>query len=871
MKNAFIKCILRSIRNSLGRFFSILSIIALGVGFFTGLKSTKPSMVDTATSYVSEQNMFDYRIMSTIGYTSNEIKEINELKGVKKAEGSYYADFLSLFKGKDIVIRAHLMTDKLNQPYVVTGRLPEKEDECVIDDEYFAEYGDLIGTKIIIADTNKENTKKQLKYKEYTVTGTVYSPLYLNHQKDTSVLGNGKVNAYIFIKERGFDFEYYNEMYLTYENKYNAFTKIYDKKMEEKVDKLEQNICDIVRVRYDDAIEEANKKISDAEDGLANFPEITEQMLQADLYPGGKKNPQYKELLKAKKKKEEIERKIEDAKKELGEYKEPEVYAFERKTNLGYSSFENDSEIVDGIAKIFPIFFFLIAALICSTTMSRMVSEERTLIGTFYSIGYSKNSILAKYMIYSGSAAIIGCVAGYFAGSFLFPVAIWKAYEMMYCLPAIHCTIQIPLLILSIAVSLICSVGVTFFACKKILKEQPAVLLRSVAPLAGKKILLERIKFIWKHMKFLHKITLRNIFRFKKRMCMMILGIAGCTALVVTGVGIHDSIANIANDQFDEIQKYDMFVIFSEDAKQKVVDNMPEAVEASVFLKQSSVEVICKDKTYKSMNLMVTNEEKYLDFFTLSDTKGTVEYPGKGEVVIDRKIADLTGVSIGDNIQFVDSDKYKIQLKVSAIVNNYVYHYANISAETYEVYFKKDYVPNSMFLDIESGKDPHAVSTRLQEIDGVASVGIMQETRDSVEDVMTSLNAIVYLIIFCAALLAFIVLFNLGNINISERMREIATIKVLGFHANETSAYVFRENVILSFMGIIVGIPLGVLLHKYIMNQINIDIVTFKVQIFPISYAISVIIVIGFTIIVNAFMRIKIDKIDMTESLKSNE
>jgi putative ABC transport system permease protein len=525
------------------------------------------------------------------------------------------------------------------------------------------------------------------------------------------------------------------------------------------------------------------------------------------------------------------------------------------------------------VAKVFPVFFFLIAALVCSTTMTRMVDDERGQIGTFRALGYSNAAIISKYLIYAGSAAIIGCLVGYAIGTYAFPMVIWSCYGMLYGFAPLVLKNSAVLLIICILVALICSVGTAFLACKNELRCMPAELIRPKAPAAGKRILLEHIGFIWKRMKFLHKVTARNVFRFKKRMFMMLVGIAGCTALVMTGLGIGDSVSNIAEFQYDDIDVHDIELTFSGDAaevEEKVDEAMGEDMAEMTSFYKTSVEYTLDDST-KAVYLEAVDGDEISKYENFNILKGSESYPEPGEVMISEKLADMSGIEAGDDIVFSYGDNKEVTLTVSSVYENYVWHYAYISEETYRKYFDEAYEPNTIYMNVNSGCDVYEKGAKLGDIDGVLNVLVINEQKDRVANMMQVMNSVVLLVIGCAGALAFIVLFNLSNINITERVREIATIKVLGFYPGETGSYVFRENLVLTIMGIIIGVPLGVLLHGFVMSQINIDMVAFKVVILPKSYVIGVLTVLVFLVVVDLVMRRKIEAIDMAESLKSVE
>lgn len=848
MTKALRKNTRRSISGSLGRYIAILLIIMLGVAFLTGLRDTRPIMSATETAYVKNTKLYDLRLISTSGFDADDVAAVQKADGVVAAAGSVNADFIWQHDNKERVYRAHMLTDNINEPVLTAGRMPENGSECLIDSNRFSE--DMIGQTIEISDSNDEDTKKNFKHSTYTVVGLADSPLYIHTLRGTTSLGDGTLQGFVLIPEDGFDFEYYTELYVTCTDEFPLYSDDYDDYIDTFSDTVEAAATASVNARFDRLTSDGK---AEYEDGLKD-------------YEDGKK--EFDEQIS------DAEQKIADAKQELADLKKPELYVLTRDTNAGYVSFESDSTIVEKLSGLFPIFFFLIAALVCSTTMTRMIDDERTQIGTLRALGYSRGSILAKYLLYSGSAAALGCVIGYFAGGYVFPFVIWTAYGMLYSIPGFVILYDPVLFVIALAASLLCSAGTTYLALRIEMQNMPANLIRPKTPAAGKRIFLERITPLWKRLKFLHKVSLRNIFRFKKRMIMMILGIAGCTALVLTGFGIHDSVANIANFQFDDIQKYDVSAQFSdtltEDKINEVESDHKSELDAATAVQMTSGDVT-GDSITKSAYIVASDDPAITDIFDLHIDGETVPYPGKGEVLLTEKLAELTDIKIGDTVTVSVSDTEKAELKVAGLVENYVQNYLYMTGETYAMVADKGYEPKTLLLRVNDSADEYALSAALSKTNGVSSVSVVTDTRNMIDQMMQSLNYVVALVLISAGALAFIVLFNLGNINLTERVREIATIKVLGFHSGETGAYVFRENIILSMMGIVVGLPLGVLLHTFVLMQIRVDMVSFKAVIAPVSFLLTVVMVVLFTVITDLVMRKKIAKIDMAESLKSIE
>ncbi len=897
MKKAYSKNVTRSITGSMGRFIAILLIIMLGVAFFAGLRQTRSVMLAVEFEYLEETKLYDLRLISTIGFEDEDIDAISEIDGVETAVGSVNADFITDSTGEEIVYHAMMLTEGVNEPELITGRLPESANECLADSQVFSE--DDIGTTIVLSDINDKDTLNTFAYTEYTIVGICRSPLYLDISRGTTSLGSGSITGFIIIPEEGFDSEYYTEVYITSTEKYDPYTDEYDDMIDSLSELVEDEAGAIIDARFAETVSDAEAEIADAEaeleesrleaqqeldDAKAQLDEALALLEQyealgvqlddywAQYYDG---LAEYEEgVAEFEKEIADAEAEIADARAELDDLEEPTLYVFTRSINSGYVTFESDSLIVSNVARFLPIFFFLIAALVCSTTMTRMIDDERTQIGILSALGYSKGAILAKYVIYSGLAAVIGSVAGYFAGSFAFPLVILKAYTMLYNIEGFVYIFNWGYFLVSLVISLACSVGTTVIACRSALRCPPADLIRPKSPAAGKRIWLERITPIWSRLKFMHKVTLRNIFRFKKRMIMMLMGISGCTALVLTGFGIYDSVANIGNYQYDDIITYDIAVTFSDEITEEDSDNiaaeLSDQIVSQVYSMSYSTDVSAND-VYKTAYYIVSDDENFGDVINLKLDDEEVSLPTDGGVLISEKLASMLDVDVGDSVTLYTTDGESAVATISGLIENYVSHYIYMTGEAYEEIFGGEYEPTTIMLSLTDDADDYSVSATLLNMDNVSSVSVVNDTRSTIENMMQSLNYVVALILICAAALAFIVMFNLGNINISERAREIATIKVIGFRKSETDDYVFRENIVLTLMGIVIGLPLGVLLHAFVMSQVKVDMVSFKVIINPISFVYTVVLVILFAIITDLILRKKISAIDMAESLKSVE
>lgn len=565
-----------------------------------------------------------------------------------------------------------------------------------------------------------------------------------------------------------------------------------------------------------------------------------------------------------------------DAEAELADLKKPVWYVFTRGDNPGYSTYESDAHRIESVCKVFPVFFFMVAILVCLTTMTRMVEEERTQIGTMKALGYGKAAIAAKYIVYSSLASISGAVVGIAAGSYIFPTVIYSAYEMMYKTPSLK---LVPMPGVWAAVTLCCLLCTTLaviMACMTELHSVPAALMRPKAPKAGKRVLLERVTFIWKRLSFTYKVTVRNLFRYKKRIFMTILGIAGCTALTLTGFGLYSSISVILEKQYSEIFNYDLIIALDSDAGSAAAGEvMTELSENDDYIK--NLELYMKSVDYKGIgdvSLMVPeNTETLSEMIQLKDRVTGEKYKlTEDGVIITERFSQLSGLSAGDEFTFICGDN-RFDVKIDAVTENYTLHFIYMTKELYEEICGAAPEYNAVFtlLADNSQEARDVTASSLMEMDGVQALSFVSTTKASFRDTVENLNYVVLLIIFSAAMLAFVVLYNLTNINITERIREIATIKVLGFYDGEVSAYVFRENVILTLIGDAIGIGLGVWLHKFVINVAQTDSVMFGCDLPLWCFAAAFVMTVIFALLVDFLMFFRLKKVSMVESLKSVE
>lgn len=565
-----------------------------------------------------------------------------------------------------------------------------------------------------------------------------------------------------------------------------------------------------------------------------------------------------------------------DAEKKVAKLKKPTWYVFTRKDNPGFSTYESDAYRIENVCKIFPVFFFLVAILVCLTTMTRMVEEERTQIGTLKALGYSKAAIASKFIVYSALASLSGSVVGIAAGSFIFPTVIYSAYEMLYKTPALKLQPMPEVWVLVTLCALVCTTAAALMACMAELRSNPAALMRPKAPKAGKRVLLEKIPFIWKRLSFTRKVTVRNLFRYKKRIFMTILGIAGCTALTMAGFGIYSSISVILDKQYSEIFNYDLIVVLDSDAGEYTLETVDKALEEDENTTEN-VELYMKSLSYKGIgdtSLVVAKDTtKLADVVKFNDrvTGDQLELTDDG-VIITERFAELSGLSAGDEFTFTCGGE-EITAKVSAVTENYTLHFVYMTENLYEKLCGAKPSYNTYFTIMKDTGDEaqKEMGERLMSLDGVQALSFVKDNRESFGNTVKNLNYVVVLIIVSAAMLAFVVLYNLTNINITERIREIATIKVLGFYDNEVSAYVFRENILLTLIGDAIGLGAGVWLHRFVIQVAQTDSVMFGRTLPLWCFAAAFVLTLIFALLVDFIMHFRLKKVSMVESLKSVE
>ena len=1006
-KNSF-----RKIWKSKGRFLSLILIVILGTSFFAGVRETASDMLKTLDSYYDETNLYDFKIVSTMGLTDEDLESLEAIAGVSEVEGSYSFD--TLVDGD--VVKVSALTSIANVT-LVKGRMPENNSECLGENEKF-EIGDNI---TIDDDTYLVNNTCE-------VVGTVNSSSYIYENKGIATVGDGKLDSLIYVLKDNFKLDYYTEIYLlatnakeelSYSDSYNEIIDTVNEKLQE-LKPLRET------ARYEEIIEEATNKIVEAENELtslknsseeefalaleklnnskmtldqanasynANTKALEEQKISTEtelnngyaslsaykeefnkalsaagltvdtlnstlttindnitaiksqlelldptdsLYESlsfslqeletNKENIEtlintnnslmeqeetlnqaketweseynkakssldaaYQEIVSGRKELEtgyqeyndnyntylteitKIENEIATNKEEIKNIEKPVWYLLTREDLTGYSSFYESATKVDSIATVFPIFFILIAFLMSLNTMSRMIEEERSEIGALISLGIRKSAICFSYLLYIFIACILGLIIGLSIGYTVIPRILYTVYSAAFTIPSLNTYVNPIACIIIILTTILLMSLVAFISLIKDFKLAPAIILRPPSPKNGKKILLEHISIIWKRLSFSWKITLRNLFRYKKRVIMTVIGIAGCTALLLTGFGIKDSLNSLIDVQYNELQTYEASLVL----KDKHDDNIIELLKDNGI--SSYLETNISSFTFKADNknldftlIAFMDEEDYTSYVNLKDLAGNTLTLEDNGVIITEKMANLLNVKEGDTIKIRNSDNLLYVVKVSGICENYIGNYLYMNKAYYEDIFE-DSNYNSFLIKIANNIDREELSNNLLATNNFATVSYTTDNIEMFNDIIAGMNNIVYLIIIFSSFLAVTVLYNLTIININERTREIATLKVLGFRDNEVSSYVYRETIILTIIGIIVGIFFGFSLNTFVLMIAETDEILFLKEIKLLSYILTFIIIIVFSLIVQIVTYFILKRINMIDSLKSVE
>lgn len=1033
----------REIKKNLGRFISILLIAALGVAFYSGIRSAMPAMHKTVDKIYDAENFMDIRVIGTLGITNKDLEKIQAVEGVEIAEGSVSKDYLCLANSNEIVTKIISMPETINDVKVSEGKFPNVYNECVVSQEFLNESGLKIGDSVTFSTGTDENIFDTLASDTYTIVGICSTSQFLNGDVGTSSIGDGVVDGYIVIPKEAFVLDYYTTVHIVVEGAkdLNCYSDEYKEKVQsvlEAVEDISNKRCAIrfseIRAKSADMLQsaaneyekskvvaetelaeayqklldtetmlqdarekfeeqkqvlanaetelpmrkqqiaEAEAKIREGESELAKMEasyegqkarvqevkdaydkllldptvselELREAALALDLVVGihtalgeeitskraeleagkleveeGKRTiAEVESVLADKNTISETEKNITDAEIELQRGKEqyeiakqdaideladakeklskketeinnmemPVWYVLDRSSVESNASYTTDAESIGAIGTVFPIIFFIVAALVALTTMTRMVEEQRAQIGTLKALGYSQKSIASKYVLYALLATLLGGIIGVLVGEYSIPAIIVSAYKMEYYNLG-ESVIEFNVVdgATALIVAIICTVGATYLACYKTLLGSASTLMRPESPKAGKRIFLEKIDAIWERLDFGQKAAMRNLFRYKKRFFMTLFGVGGCMALLLVGFGVRDSVSSMVTNQYGDVFKFDGIVsvdsTLTRAQRRAMLSDISEMSDVERGLQANRTMVYATNpndtgfENEKNAYMIVPRNIDDLNLFiTLKERTGlATELPLVDEgVVVTEKYANMLGVNVGDSI-FIrkgESDAFPKEVKITGITENYIFNYIYMTPKLYQTIYNESAELNTIYIKTTNAVNVADFTEQLLKINGVNSVTMNETEVQGLQDIVSRLYFVILIMIFAAGALAFIVLYNLNNINITERRRELATLKLLGFYDKDIANYVFRENIVLTVLGTILGVFLGIVLHRFVMMTVETEVYMFGRELEWYSILFGAILTVIFSLIVNFVMYFKLKKIDMIESLKSVE
>lgn len=830
-----LKNLLREIKRTFTKFLSIFAICALGVAFFAGIRATSPDMKEAGDRLYNTYNLSDISVISTSGLTADNIRDLESIEGIQAVRASLFVDAMARGTGeKEKNLRLYSMPIKLKSEYVplidlipdygidtspeyemngveiVSGRMPLNDTETALDYTLEGSLVKQLGDEITLTTSGGTVTLR--------VVGFIRSPMYISmFERGTSSIGNGTSDGFAYASG-------------------NAISSLGTK----------LPVMSLLNTYYTRA-----DIVISGKEGLSAYSDEYEALVN------------------------EVTDRIEDyASTQSGTW-----YIQDRSGNPGYSDYSENTDRIAAVGDVFPLIFFIVAALVCLTTMTRMVEEQRIEMGTMKALGYGGWQIAMKYAVYAMSACISGGVVGAIIGFKLFPYVIMKGYSIMYYLGKLETPYRADIAFMAIAAMAVCTAAATFSACYASLKEVPATLMRPKAPKAGRRVLLEKIPFIWKKLSFTSKVTVRNLFRYKKRFFMSVIGIAGSGALLVTAFGLNDSIFGIIEKQFGDIWQMDVQAYVYEAMPladmQELLGKNPanDDFDSVMFCLDSQMECKNGGRSQSGVHLLgVESAGSMAGRINLHNGGAPVTLDDSG-VVVTAKLAETLSIKAGDEINMRTGGEDHL-MRVIGVADNYVYHYVYITAAYYETVFGKAMQYNGFMGNLKDGLTDgtmDAMSTQLLSDSRMYTVRTIDSIYASVWDSLSILNYVVLVLILGSGMLTFVVMLNLTNINIGERMRELATLRVLGFYDKEMYDYIFRENNALSVIGAFVGLLFGKIMHLFVIRTCEVDMVMFVRSAKPLSYVYAFALTIVFSLIVNLLMRPKVRAIDMVESLKSAE
>jgi len=856
MTNSFWKVLFREIGHSKARFFSIMLIIFLGVAFYTGIRATGPDMSQAATDYYAQQKLATNSVQSTAGLTKSDLAVLHQHRRQLDYQAVKYLDINQLNNNQVVRVAELPTTQKLNRVALVSGRLPHKANEIVLDQQARTLQPKLkLGTTYRIDTTSQ--LKRQFKRRAFKIVGFVNSPRYVETtDRGVTNVGKGTLDYFALVKPgtltatvaSRIDVGFKNLRHVTpYTAKYNRINRA--------------NTAKLKRWLKPQAAKRQVQLQKQAKAQLA--PQIAKVQQLAQQLPAGSPILQ------------KAQAQIKQAQAKITAIGQPTYLYTSRAANPGYSEYHENTQRVVALSTVFPLFFIAIAALICLTTMTRMVAELRIQMGTLKALGYSNAVIGSEFLLYGGLASLLGTLVGVGFGVNFFPRFIAQAYGTMYNLPPISAQYIWTDILIALVIALVCTMGSALIVLRVDLRSSPATLMLPKAPKAGKTLWLEHWHGLWHRLNFNHKVTLRNLFRYKQRLLMTVLGIAGCMAMMITGFGLKDSIGDISLKQFNQLWHYDAIVVRngSQTTKQRQALHSEKLYHNDLVLKQAQVTVEKSGVADQTAALSVPQHPQQLKkFVVLRDRQTHRAYQlGNHGAIIDEKLAKLYHVKVGDQLPIKLGNRATRNARVAAIAENYMEHFIYLSPTYYHQLFDQHPVYNGNLVQFNAHrqKQENTFANNLLKHAGMLNVTLLSTQKKTSFQMLDSMNLVVLIFVVAAGALALVVLYNLTNINVSERIRELSTIKVLGFYDGEVTMYIFRENLILTVMGIVVGCFFGDWLHTYILQTAETNNLMFSPGIHPLSYVYAAVLTLAFSLFVMVFMHRKLKHINMLDALQS--
>lgn len=852
-RNTLWKDALSSLNHSWGRFIGITLLMAVSAFTFIGLKMAGPDMKNTAQTYYQEVNLADLTVSSNYGLDKNDTQTIKNQAKKATLDFGYLQD--ATINNSKTSLRVLSESKNISTSQLISGNFPKKDNQIVLS------Y--LLRNKYHIGEWITLNEHSNLKNSRFKIVGFIRPSEYTDKSNlgQTNV-GTGQLSGVAIVKKSAFKAQSYSIARIRFNKtkELDPYSSTYQKFIDNKKERLTNSLAQnskLKKTEVDNNFKDAQKQIRQAKEQI--------QLAENNGL----------DMSREKARLEKQQKKLNEQEQEIKQLDSISYYVNDRKNDSGYDTYQSNSEKIELITNIFPVFLFAVAALVSFSTMTRFIDEERQNIGVLRALGYSKLDTSLKFVIYSLTAALTGVFIGAIGGYWILPRIIFNAYTANLTLTNFQSGFSWKYLFLTFLISILCTTGAAVIQLFIVLRAKTSELLLPKPPKNGSRILLEKIKPFWQHLSFNYKVTLRNIFRYKVKMIMTILGIAGCTGLLMMGFGIRDSLAGIGQKQYSEIIKYDLIAIDKNSLSSEQSTKLNQKLSSSQVNKYLPVyfENVSKKIAGTNQDLSIIVPEKsseiskYISLRNRSSGQ-KINLNSRG-IVISEKLAKLLNLSIGDELSLVTTNGKKVKLPISNICEMYMGHYVLMNSNVYQKYFNKKVNSNAQLIELNNKKQTNSFANSLMKTGAVSAINLNTNNQQIIDSLIQSMNKVIFLLIGLAALLAVVVIFTLTTTNLEERMREIATLKVLGFYNNEASLYIYRETIILSIFGILIGFLVGNWLHGFIIDNLAPLNAMFRPGILFSNYLLSALIPLVITGIMAIFVNRKIKEVNMLEALKS--